>query len=70
MSDVKIKIRRLHAIDKHNRCRQDDLNLEKKVATHSWDKRVGISIFGMYVVDAWHMYHGCRSSGQVKAPLG
>ena len=58
------------AIDQHNRCRQDDLRLEKKINTHSWDKRVGLSLFGMYVVDAWKMYHGCTSSAHVKSSLG
>jgi hypothetical protein len=43
-------------IDQHNRHRQDTLNLEKKVKTHDWSKRVNLSIFAMCVVDAWLLY--------------
>ena len=46
-------------VDQHNRKRQDDLNLEKKLGTHDWSKRVNMSIFGMLVVDAYLMYRGC-----------
>ena len=46
-------------IDQHNRKRQDDVNLEKKLGTHDWAKRVNMSIFGMLVMDAYLMYIGC-----------
>ena len=49
------------AIDKHNRNRQDTLCLEKKLETKTWDKQVTISVFGMYVVDAWLMYKGATT---------
>ena len=40
------------AIDKHNRLRQDDLRIEKKVETVNWSTRVNLSIFAMVVVDS------------------
>jgi Transposase IS4 len=46
-------------IDQHNRCRQDTLNLEKKLETKEWHRRVNMSIFGMVVVDSWMLYKGC-----------
>ena len=40
-------------IDRHNRCRQDTLGLERKLGTLEWDKRVNLSVFSMCIVDAW-----------------
>lgn len=45
-------------IGKHNRCRQDDLGLERKLVTQDWSKRVGISILGIITVDSWLLYNG------------
>ena len=50
------------AIDQHNRHRQDTLQIERKMQTKIWDKRVTTSLFGMYVVDAWLMYKGCTTA--------
>ena len=47
-------------IDRHNRCRQDDLRLEHKLVTHDWSMRVNLSLLGMRVVDAWMLYSGAR----------
>ena len=47
-------------IDRHNRSRQDDLMLERKVGTKDWSVRVNLSIFGMCVVDAYYVAKGCR----------
>jgi len=47
-------------IDRHNRCRQDDLRLEHKLVTHDWSMRVNLSLLGMCVVDAWLLYAGAR----------
>jgi Transposase IS4 len=47
-------------IDKHNRHRQDSLNLEKKVQVMSWGHRANHSIFGMCVVDAFDLAVGCK----------
>eukprot|EP00171_Calliarthron_tuberculosum_P023220 IDg23220t1 len=46
------------SIDQHNRCRQDDLRLERKLVTHDWSKRVGFSILGIIIVDSWLLYNG------------
>ena len=56
------------AIDQHNRHRQDTLQIERKMQTKSWDKRVTTSIFGMYVVDAWLMYKGCTTASADASP--
>lgn len=40
------------AIDQHNRCRQDDLMLQRKLGTHRWDFRLNCSLIGMITVDA------------------
>jgi hypothetical protein len=52
-------------IDQHNRCRQDTLNLEKKIQTNHWHKCVNMSIFGMIVVDSWMLYKGCTGGNQL-----
>lgn len=40
-------------VDQHNRYRQETLNLEKKLQTNDWAKRVCMSVFGMIVVDSY-----------------
>lgn len=47
-------------IDRHNRCRQDDLRLERKLGTHDWSMRVNISLLGICIVDAWLLHHGAK----------
>jgi hypothetical protein len=47
------------SIDSHNRKRQDDLDIEKTIRTHSWDKRTNLTVFGMCVVDAYLVYAAC-----------
>lgn len=49
-------------IDRHNRCRQADLNIEKKVQTKSWAFRVNSTILSMVAVDSWLVYQGCHGS--------
>ena len=44
-------------IDQHNRDRQSTLNLEKKMKTHDWAKRVGTSLLSICVVDTWKVYN-------------
>jgi hypothetical protein len=46
-------------IDQHNRKRQDDLKLERKIGTHDWSKRGNFTIEGMIVVDAYLTYIAC-----------
>jgi hypothetical protein len=46
-------------IDQHNRKRQDDLELERKIGTHNWSKRVNYTVEAMIVTDAYLAYLGC-----------
>ena len=46
------------AIDKHNRCCQDDLTLETKFVTHNWSRRVNMPLLGICIVDAWFAFQG------------
>jgi hypothetical protein len=43
-------------IDRHNRCRQDDLQLEYKVKSLTCWKRVNLFVVGMRVVDAYLVF--------------
>jgi hypothetical protein len=49
-------------IDQHNRTRQADLAIEKKLGTHDWSKRINMSIFGMIAVDAYLVRKQCTGS--------
>jgi hypothetical protein len=49
-------------IDQHNRTRQADLAIERKLGTHDWSKRVNMSIFGMIAVDAYLVWKQCTGS--------
>ncbi|KAI2501844.1 Transposase IS4 [Fragilaria crotonensis] len=49
------------AINRHNRYRQDDLRIEKKVETKDWSVRVNLSIFAMIVVDTWLVYNAFKN---------
>jgi hypothetical protein len=49
-------------IDRHNRCRQDDLMLERKLGTMDWSMRVNTSLLGMCIVDAWYAYSQCTKA--------
>jgi hypothetical protein len=42
--------------DRHNRCRQDDLMLERKYQTQDWSIRVNHSLLGIVSVDSWLLY--------------
>jgi hypothetical protein len=46
-------------INQHNLCQQSGLDLEKKIQTKSWHKRVNLSIFGMIVVDLYLLHWEC-----------
>ena len=43
------------AINRKNQRRCDDLKLEKKLGTHSWDHRVNLGVFGVTVIDTYHV---------------
>lgn len=43
-------------IDRHNRCRQDSLGMEKKLEVKDWSVRVNTTLLSVVVVDAWLLY--------------
>ena len=43
-------------IDRHNRCQQEFLDIEKKLQTHEWDKRSNLGILEICVLDDWMCY--------------
>jgi hypothetical protein len=47
-------------IDRHNRCRQDDLMLERKYQTQDWSVRVCHSLLSIVGVASWLLYAGAR----------
>ena len=47
-------------IDRHNRSRQNDLSIERKIKTRSWSFRVNSSLLAMIVVDSWMVYNGAK----------
>jgi len=53
-------------IDRHNRCRQDDLRLDHKLGTHDWSQRVNISLLGVCIVDALLLHSGARGPASLK----
>ena len=55
-------------IDQHNRHRQDTLQLERKLQTNDWHKRVNMTIFGMCVIDAFLLAKGCCVTGSFSNP--
>jgi hypothetical protein len=52
------------AIDRHNRCRQADLRLEKKFQVKEWSFRVNSSLLAMIIVDSWLIYSGAVGEGR------
>jgi hypothetical protein len=51
-------------VDRHNRRRQDDLNLEKKFEVKEWTMRVISTLIGMLTVDAYLFYKHTRVFSQ------
>jgi len=51
-------------VDQHNRIRQDDLKLERKVQTLDWSKRVNLSVLGIICVDTLHMWSSATDNQQ------
>ena len=51
-------------VDRHNRCRQDDLQIEKSFETKDWSMRVNMTLFGMIVVNSWLLYKGSMGGRQ------
>lgn len=55
-------------IDRHNRCRQSDLKLEKKFQVNDWSTRVNTSLLGICIVDAWLLYKNSHGDRNVMKP--
>ena len=53
------------SIDRHNKQRQDDLELERTVNTKDWWKRVCLSILGMILVDTCNFHQACVHAGDI-----
>ena len=49
-------------IDRHNRSRQDNLQLERKLGTLEWYRRVNMSFVGVNAVDSWLAWNGIFGS--------
>jgi hypothetical protein len=49
-------------IDWRNCCRQDDLQLERKLGTQDWSRWVNTAPFGMCVVDSSYAYSQCSNT--------
>ena len=56
-------------IDRHNRCRQEILDIEKQLGTKYWLKRFNLSVFAMNVVDVWLAYQGITRTTDTQADL-
>ena len=51
-------------IDRHNRCRQESLEIEKKLGTKDWSKRFNRSVFEVNVVNIWLAYQGITKTAE------
>lgn len=49
-------------IDQHNRSRQADLGIERKLGTKDWATRVNLSLFSMIVVDTYLVHKQATNS--------
>ena len=56
------------AIDEHNRCRQDELKLEKKIEVKDWSWRVNTTLLSIAIVNAWKLYKGARGARESMKP--
>ena len=55
-------------IDEHNRCRQDDLNIEKKLEVKDWSMRVNSTLLAICASDSWLLYKGGRGARTRMSP--
>lgn len=53
------------SIDRHNRIRQDSIDLEKSVETKDWSFRMNCSLIGVIISDAFVLYEGGRGGRPV-----
>ena len=52
-------------IDRHNKIRQDELELERKIGAHDWSKRVNTTIFAMIIVDTMNFHQACVHPNEI-----
>ena len=55
-------------INRHNRCRQQDLQLEKKFLVRDWSIRVNTSLFAICIVDSWLLYKSSQGGRTTMSP--
>ncbi|KAG7341012.1 transposase IS4 [Nitzschia inconspicua] len=55
------------AIDRNNRHRQDNLQIERKIETKNWATRAGTTILVMCIVDAWLVYKGATRTSETQS---
>lgn len=49
-------------IDRHNRCRQEELILEEKFEVKEWSMRFNTTLLAICIVDAWKIYKGAMGN--------
>ena len=54
------------AIDRHNKQRQDDIEIDRKLRTKDWWKRVNTSIFGAIIVDTVDLHQSCAGPEDIE----
>ena len=54
-------------IDRHNRCRQESLDIEKKLGTKDWPKLFNISVFAMNMADVWLSYQRITETAETQS---
>ena len=55
-------------IDRHIRCRQQDLNMDKKFRVKRWSTRVNISILSLCIVDSWLLFKSRYGTARTIGP--
>ena len=53
-------------INQHNRCRQEALDIEKKIEVKELSLRVNMSILGMCIVDSWLVFTNCTEINETQ----
>jgi hypothetical protein len=54
--------------DRHNRCRQDNLGIEKSFEVKDWYCRVNTTLLSMRIIDAWLLHKRSPCPREPKSP--
>ena len=54
---------------RHNRCRQESLDIKTNLGTKYWTKGFNLSVFAMNVVNVWLAYQGITRMADIQANL-